>query len=53
MSKTIFLITGLIFSSLGWTHNGDDPIADLEENRSRLAIKQMAFFQLQGVKTSR
>ena len=44
----MFLAIGLIFSATGWAHKGDDPIADLEKNRSRLAIKQMAFFQLQN-----
>lgn len=46
MNKILFLITGLIFTSTGWAHNGEDPAAELDKNRSRLSTLQQNFGQL-------
>jgi uncharacterized coiled-coil protein SlyX len=40
----IFLVT--ICSTAVWSHGGQDPLDELQKNRSQLVAKQMAFFKL-------
>jgi hypothetical protein len=40
----IFLVT--IFSAVVWGHGGENPLDELQKNRSQLVAKQMAFFEL-------
>ncbi len=48
MPKLLIIFLATIFSTVVWSHGGEDPLDELQKNRSRLATKQVAFFQLES-----
>ncbi|MCZ0867273.1 hypothetical protein O0V09_18920 [Dasania sp. GY-19] len=46
MSKLLAIVFAIIFPASVWSHSGVDPLDEYQKNRSRIAIKQMTFFQL-------
>lgn len=50
MNKISVIFLASFISVTAWGHGGEDPLAKLQKNRSRLTSEQLAFFQLENKK---